>query len=344
MVHGRKGFTLIELLVVIAIIAILAAMLFPVFARARESARKIQCLSNVKNIALAYQMYLTDYDRMPPTEHRQEVLNFVCVEGMMATGRSCGDSPNPLRSTEANPYLRIPVILDEYIKNRDIWHCPSGGAGTDFAINACIPDWFTYLKNNPEMQCSVLICRGPFPPGWGGVITDTGLQQACAGSGTAGGSDVVQGSFWMNYFTVMQNRDLSTSRMANASKWAILGEFDAQTEFVNYTAFFAYNVCQIGCQGAPTYCGGDWVNCSWSQTCSLPANDIGFQTDAATRKNFGPAKPRHMGGQNIGFADGHAQWFDSEAILFGGTAGEYVRAGNLFDNLQNCRFPAYAGK
>ena len=99
----KKGFTLIELLVVIAIIAILAAMLFPVFARARESARKIQCLSNVKNIAMAFQMYLTDYDRMPPMEHRTEVLNFVCVEGMMGTGRSCGTDPCPHRSTEANP-------------------------------------------------------------------------------------------------------------------------------------------------------------------------------------------------------------------------------------------------
>jgi len=49
----RRGFTLIELLVVIAIIGILAAMLFPVFARARESARKVQCLANVKNLALA---------------------------------------------------------------------------------------------------------------------------------------------------------------------------------------------------------------------------------------------------------------------------------------------------
>ena len=66
--HGsaRRAFTLIELLVVIAIIGILAAMLFPVFARARESARKTQCLANVKNIAMAVQIYLTDYDKFWP--------------------------------------------------------------------------------------------------------------------------------------------------------------------------------------------------------------------------------------------------------------------------------------
>jgi prepilin-type N-terminal cleavage/methylation domain-containing protein/prepilin-type processing-associated H-X9-DG protein len=67
MTRKSRGFTLIELLVVIAIIAILAAMLFPVFARARESARKIQCLSNVKNIAMAFQMYLGDYEMFPPS-------------------------------------------------------------------------------------------------------------------------------------------------------------------------------------------------------------------------------------------------------------------------------------
>src|ERR1700678_313395 len=62
--HSRKGFTLIELLVVIAIIAILAAILFPVFAQAREKARTISCLSNTKQIGLASMMYVQDYDEM----------------------------------------------------------------------------------------------------------------------------------------------------------------------------------------------------------------------------------------------------------------------------------------
>ena len=62
----RKGFTLIELLVVIAIIAILAAILFPVFARAREKARQTSCLSNLKQIGLAAEMYIADYDECYP--------------------------------------------------------------------------------------------------------------------------------------------------------------------------------------------------------------------------------------------------------------------------------------
>ena len=63
----RQGFTLIELLVVIAIIAILAAILFPVFARAREKARQASCQSNLKQIALALLMYVQDYDETLPS-------------------------------------------------------------------------------------------------------------------------------------------------------------------------------------------------------------------------------------------------------------------------------------
>src|SRR5687768_1425011 len=66
MAARRKGFTLIELLVVIAIIAILAAILFPVFAQAREKARQATCASNIRQIALAAVMYVQDYDELFP--------------------------------------------------------------------------------------------------------------------------------------------------------------------------------------------------------------------------------------------------------------------------------------
>ena len=130
----RDGFTLIELLVVIAIIGILAAMVFPVFARARESARKAVCLSNVKNIALAIQMYLADNnDTLPPGEHNQRV-----VEYMTAVPGGSSRDPNRCEAQggyeqwawRCNPYLRWPVILDEYIKNRDVWRCPSAKLST----------------------------------------------------------------------------------------------------------------------------------------------------------------------------------------------------------------------
>lgn len=72
----RNGFTLIELLVVIAIIAILAAILFPVFAKAREKARQTSCASNMKQLALAFNMYSQDYDETMPVVSSYDVANW----------------------------------------------------------------------------------------------------------------------------------------------------------------------------------------------------------------------------------------------------------------------------
>src|SRR5215203_4948042 len=92
----RRGFTLIELLVVIAIIAILAAILFPVFAQARESARMTSCLSNMKQLSLGMMMYVQDYDEKFPGSRifcadlttGQPIAN--CVESNRDTGNIWG--------------------------------------------------------------------------------------------------------------------------------------------------------------------------------------------------------------------------------------------------------------
>jgi prepilin-type N-terminal cleavage/methylation domain-containing protein/prepilin-type processing-associated H-X9-DG protein len=106
----RRGFTLIELLVVIAIIAILAAILFPVFAKAREKARQTSCLSNLKEIELAALMYKGDYDEINVWD-RMKTTNPPAPGGPYASG--CG--PN---------YWYVD-ILNPYIKNSQIWMCPS---------------------------------------------------------------------------------------------------------------------------------------------------------------------------------------------------------------------------
>jgi len=103
----RHGFTLIELLVVIAIIAILAAILFPVFARAREKARQTSCLNNMKQMGTAMMMYMQDYDE---------------------------------RFVYTTDDWRWYSLLYPYVMNRQIFKCPSmgtdnGNAWTDYAIS-----------------------------------------------------------------------------------------------------------------------------------------------------------------------------------------------------------------
>jgi prepilin-type N-terminal cleavage/methylation domain-containing protein/prepilin-type processing-associated H-X9-DG protein len=117
----RSGFTLIELLVVIAIIAILAAILFPVFAQAREQARKTSCLSNMKQTGLAVNMYVQDYDETFPLAWSMSGTWYFVLDPYV---KSAGVSQWALTSPTS------------------IWHCPSDtqshAAVISYAANALI--------------------------------------------------------------------------------------------------------------------------------------------------------------------------------------------------------------
>jgi prepilin-type N-terminal cleavage/methylation domain-containing protein/prepilin-type processing-associated H-X9-DG protein len=123
----RHGFTLIELLVVIAIIAILTAILFPVFASAREKARQTACLSNLKQIGLAAMQYAQDYDEGLPAWD----ANFV------PGGPALASDPHYLYwQAQLQPYIKSgnPTGLDSPEDNTGVWQCPDLGSKSEESI------------------------------------------------------------------------------------------------------------------------------------------------------------------------------------------------------------------
>ena len=127
----KTGFTLIELLVVIAIIAILAAILFPVFGRARENARKSACLSNMQQLGKAFMQYNQDYDgKFPGAAQLQMWAN---------GGHWVKGNTNSGLTTTTPPIVRDPAVVAEvdkgaifsYVNNKQVYICPSISDGKD---------------------------------------------------------------------------------------------------------------------------------------------------------------------------------------------------------------------
>jgi len=134
-----KGFTLIELLVVIAIIAILAAILFPVFARARENARRTSCLSNLKQIGLGWMQYVQDYDEKLPGYGAGGSTQYPggIFEVMQPYLKSVQIFQCPSDSTGPRPAGAIsPSGYSDYVVNLWLAYNGSHGAGSLAAIDS----------------------------------------------------------------------------------------------------------------------------------------------------------------------------------------------------------------
>ena len=258
-----KGFTLIELLVVIAIIAILASILFPVFAQAREKARQTACMSNLKNEALAFMMYTQDYDGA--------VVLYRSPSNLVYNG-----------NTYAIPQYWT-YLLAPYTKNYQILHCPSDATNDDiwgqgqFAWPGNQSRWPEYGLNwnylYDTSQCQLPLDGNPLSP----AITESMVASPAA------------------MVMMTDVKYLATPTGAFVEPFADSPWMWNSDDACSYT------------------------NTGWGSDPTINGNGAnGITTWPASRAtSTGNFAPRHSGGGNVAFMDGHVKFYTPGGLAAG---------------------------
>lgn len=266
----KKAFTLIELLVVIAIIAILAAILFPVFARARENARKASCASNLKQIGLASTQYSQDYDEaLYP--HRFNVA----TDGNLLLTANGGPGPDAKITGDARNRIFWISLLQPYAKSYQVFVCPSnpngwsGGGPDNCAATGCGGQG--YGGENSYAHNDLLSPAGAFA-GTGSTPYVVKLAQIASASTTVA---VLDGTYYGAFPNMTTGTGSVTATKDGAADTLSNFAAAAGSQYVNYY--------------------GNIGNNKWSY-------NSGTFLDNETN---GPQ--RHMGFVNVLYCDGHVK-------------------------------------
>ncbi|MCE5240741.1 DUF1559 domain-containing protein [bacterium] len=218
----RRGFTLIELLVVIAIIAILAAILFPVFAKAREKARQASCLANVKQMALGIMQYTQDYDEK------------VVPALIYAWGAGAGPVTNNSAFYDARNGFDL---IYPYVKNVQMVYCPSGyTSGSTYAGNYGFNQAICVDARNPvttppislgaitkPAECFMALDAGPYMCGYTNITAPNGnfwyIPGTAAGRSPTAGSYALTGFYATDYASGRHNQGVNVALADGHAKW-----------------------------------------------------------------------------------------------------------------------------